>query len=44
MANGEEVSSEGRCPKLKFKLQGVEFATEVHVLILVGCDMVLGVQ
>lgn len=42
--NGEEISSEVSCPKLKFKLQGVELMTEVHVLVLAGCDMVLGMQ
>lgn len=44
VANGEEISSEGRCPKLNFKLQRVEFVIEVHVLVLVGCNMVLRVH
>lgn len=36
VANVKKISSEGRCPKLKFKLQGVEFMAEVHVLVLAG--------
>lgn len=44
VANGERVKSEGKCKKVKIKLQGNEFAMEAYVLVLDGCDVVLGVH
>ncbi|KAF5447657.1 hypothetical protein F2P56_033191, partial [Juglans regia] len=44
VANGEQVSSEGGCSDLRVKLQGNVFLIDAFVLVLAGCDMVLGVQ
>ncbi|KAF5462657.1 hypothetical protein F2P56_018645 [Juglans regia] len=44
VANGETVMSEGSCASLRVRIQGNVFVTEAFVLVLVGCDMVLGVQ
>lgn len=44
VANGERVKSEGKYKKVKIKLQGNEFAMEAYVLVLDGCDVVLGVH
>jgi hypothetical protein len=44
VANGEEVVSEGKCMQLKVQLQNFSFTTEAYMIILAGCDMVLGIQ
>lgn len=44
VANGELFTSEQSCLELKFKVQGINFSIEVQVLVLAGCDMVLGVK
>lgn len=43
VANRDGIYSEKRCLTLKFKLQGTKFVTKMHVLILTGCNIVLGV-
>lgn len=44
MANGELMGFEGKCVALRIKMQAHIFTTNAYVLVLVGCDMVLGVQ
>lgn len=44
LANGEKVRSEGGLFNLKVKLQDHRFNIDAYVLVLGGCDMVLGVQ
>ncbi|KAF5481387.1 hypothetical protein F2P56_002043, partial [Juglans regia] len=44
VASGELLSSVGRCKEVRVKIQGVIFVVDVHVLVLAGCDMVLGMQ
>lgn len=46
VANGEEVISEGKCTSLRLKVQLKEFCfvAEAYVIVLAGCDMVLGIQ
>jgi hypothetical protein len=44
VANGEEVVSEGKCMQLKVQLQNFFFTSEAYMIILAGCDMVLGIQ
>lgn len=44
VVNGERVKSEGKCKDVSIKLQCNEFTMEAYVLVLRGCDVVLGVQ
>jgi hypothetical protein len=44
VANGEEMLSEGKCIDVCLKLKGNTFCSKFFVLILGGCDVVLGVQ
>jgi hypothetical protein len=44
VANGEEMLSEGKCIDVCLKLQDNTFYSELFVLTLGGCDVVLGVQ
>ncbi|XP_042946164.1 uncharacterized protein LOC122279545 [Carya illinoinensis] len=44
VANGELVDSEGKVKGVQVGIQGVEFLLDMYVLVLAGCDMVLGVQ
>ncbi|XP_059449450.1 uncharacterized protein LOC132180588 [Corylus avellana] len=44
LANGEEVLSEGKCTNLKIQLKEFSFLAEAFVIMLAGCDMVLGIQ
>jgi hypothetical protein len=44
VANGEEVLSEGKCSELQMQLRNMSFRVDSYVIILVGCDMVLGIQ
>ncbi|XP_057953074.1 uncharacterized protein LOC131147593 [Malania oleifera] len=44
VANGQEVTSEGRCLNLPITFQGYVGKVDVYLLVLAGCDMVLGVQ
>lgn len=43
VANGARVCSQGTCLAL-VNIQGATFAVPFHILLLGGCDIVLGVQ
>lgn len=43
VANGEMLPSEGRCKGVKVNIKGIVIYVDVHVLVLVGYDMVLGI-
>jgi len=38
------IVSEGKCVGVQVEVQSFQFITEVFVIVLAGCDMVLGVQ
>ena len=42
VANGDLIRTKGKCRDLLRKMQGNEY--HLHVLILGGCDVVLGTQ
>lgn len=44
VANGELLPSEGRCKRVKVKIQGFMITVDVHVLVLASCEMVLDIQ
>ncbi|XP_042950090.1 uncharacterized protein LOC122282205 [Carya illinoinensis] len=44
VANGEVIVSEGSCKGVKVVIQGTTFLLELQVLVLAGCDMVLGIK
>jgi hypothetical protein len=44
VANGELISRPCCCTAVSFSLQGYDFQTNLHLLVLGGCDMVLGVN
>jgi hypothetical protein len=44
VANGEELTSPGRCKDVDVKMQGFLFRTELFDLLLAGCDVVLGIH
>jgi hypothetical protein len=44
VANGQKVSSPGSCKAVSVKLQGFSFQTNLFILLVAGCDMVLGIQ
>jgi hypothetical protein len=44
VANGKEVVSEGKCMQLKVQLHNFSFTIKAYMIILAGCDMVLGIQ
>ncbi|GJY66965.1 retrotransposon-related protein [Tanacetum coccineum] len=44
VANGQVMSSVYMCKNFKWNLQGHEFVTDVMILPLGGCEMVLGIQ
>lgn len=44
VANGSSVSCEWVCKQFAWKLQGMEFVTDVLLLPLGNCDMVMGIQ
>ena len=44
VANGERLSSLGRCNGVKLFLQGIPIEVDFFLLPLEGCDVVLGVQ
>lgn len=43
-ANGEKLSSYGKCEQVSIKIQGNKFPMSFHLLTLGDCDMVLGVH
>ncbi|XP_020532245.1 uncharacterized protein LOC110008557 [Amborella trichopoda] len=44
VANGEKLSSFGRCKAVCMMLQGIPLVVDLYLLPLEGCDAVLGVQ
>ncbi|XP_042983164.1 uncharacterized protein LOC122312586 [Carya illinoinensis] len=44
VASGEQLLSEGESVQTRFNIQGISFVDNMHVLVLAGCDMVLGIQ
>lgn len=44
VANGETILSKSMCEQFKWELQGHEFSTDVMLVPLGGCEMVLGIQ
>lgn len=44
VASAELILNEGKCIKVQVEIQGTTFTVEVHVLVLAGCDMVLGIN
>ncbi|GKA29620.1 RNA-directed DNA polymerase like protein, partial [Tanacetum coccineum] len=44
MGDGYNVATTSECKQFKWQLQGVTFCSDVMLLPLVGCDMILGIQ
>jgi hypothetical protein len=44
VANGDIIPCPGCCTTITFSLQEYDFKTNLHLLVLGGCDMVLGVD
>ncbi|XP_026458591.1 uncharacterized protein LOC113359121 [Papaver somniferum] len=44
VANGDTTVSHGVCQRLQWSMQGFKFSSDLRVLPLGGCDMVLGVD
>lgn len=44
IANGQEVANPSRSKEVEVKLQGVVFWTDLFILPLAGCEVVLGIQ
>jgi hypothetical protein len=44
IANGQEVANPGHSRAVEVKLQGVVFRTDLFILPLAGCDVVLRIQ
>jgi hypothetical protein len=44
IANGQQISSPGKCQDLSLKMQGTVFQVDLYALHLAGCDVVLGIQ
>lgn len=44
IANGDHVDSNGKVLGVNVNIQGFNFKVDIYILVLVGCDMVLGVQ
>ncbi|XP_042950056.1 uncharacterized protein LOC122282167 [Carya illinoinensis] len=44
VASGEQLLSEGESVQTRFNIQGISFVDNMHVLVLAGCNMVLGIQ
>nr|CAD1832891.1 unnamed protein product [Ananas comosus var. bracteatus] len=44
VADGNRLTSSAMCKGFKWKMQGVEFDTDLLLLPFKGCDMVLGIQ
>ncbi|KAJ0092393.1 hypothetical protein Patl1_26254 [Pistacia atlantica] len=42
-ANGDKLSSEGKCKNTKLSAQGIPIVTDFYLLPLGGCDIVLGI-
>ena len=44
VANGDLIKTQGVCQEVPILLQGHEFLVHLHVLLMGGCDLVLGTQ
>ncbi|GKD39734.1 gypsy/ty3 retroelement polyprotein [Tanacetum coccineum] len=44
MGDGYNVATTSECKQFKWQLQGVNFCSDVMLLPLVGCEMILGIQ
>ncbi|XP_041016309.1 uncharacterized protein LOC121258846 [Juglans microcarpa x Juglans regia] len=44
IANGDQVQSEGRLKSVPLVVQNMKFSIDMYLLVLAGCDVVLGVQ
>lgn len=44
IASEKRITSDSECKKFSWKLQGQEFTTDVMLLPLRGCEMILGIQ
>lgn len=44
VASGQEIVSSGRSEDLSIKIQGTQFHTDMFVLPLAGCEVVLGIH
>lgn len=44
IANGEKLLNKWKCEASVVKVQGNKFSISFHLLLLGGCEMVLGVQ
>ncbi|KAF5466832.1 hypothetical protein F2P56_016722, partial [Juglans regia] len=44
VANGDQVQSEGRIKNVPMIIQDMKFSVDMYLLVLAGCDVVLGVQ
>ncbi|KAG2666849.1 hypothetical protein I3843_15G081700 [Carya illinoinensis] len=44
VANGDQIQSEGKAVGVNINMQGHLFTMDLYVLVLAGCDIVLGVQ
>jgi hypothetical protein len=44
VANGEVIVSEGKCDGVKVTVQEQSFTFDSYVIVLAGCDIVLGIQ
>jgi hypothetical protein len=43
-ANGEKMVCKSMCRGLRWKMQGISFQTDVYIIELNNCEMVLGIQ
>jgi hypothetical protein len=43
-ANGEKMVCKSMCRGLRWKMQGISFQTDVYIIDLSNCEMVLGIQ
>jgi hypothetical protein len=43
-ANGDKMVCKSMCKGLKWKMQGISFQTDVYIIDLSNCEMVLGIQ
>jgi hypothetical protein len=43
VANGDIVVSEGKCSGLRAEMNNHVFSIDSYVIVLAGCDMVLGI-
>jgi hypothetical protein len=44
ITNGQEIASSGRNREVEIKMQGYVFRTNLFILPMTSCDIVLGIQ